>query len=109
MTKKLPDDFEYLKDMYEDGYFPNFLVDKVKKLIKSTVSFIEESNHSKEEIQASFDKMTLGINELSEEFEENDSEIGTGARESIGDTVDKILNYFNIEIDVEEAIREREW
>lgn len=109
MTEKLPSDFEYLKEMYEDDYFPNFLVDKIKDLIKNTVSFIEEGGHSKDEIQSSFDQMTVGINELEDEFNENESEIETGARESIGDTVDKILNYFNIDIDVEEAIREREW
>ena len=109
MAKKLPADFEYLKEMYQDGYFPNFLVDKVKELIKNIVLFIEEGNHSKEEIQASFDRMTVGINNLAEEFEENGSEIETGARESIGETVDNILNYFDIDIDVEEAIRERDW
>ncbi len=109
MVKKLPDDFDYLKDMYADDYFPNFLVDKVKDLIRNTVSYIEGGNRSKEEIQASFDKMTIGINELAEEFEENDSELETGARESIGDTVDKILTYFNIDIDIEEAIRARDW
>lgn len=109
MAKKLPDNFEYLKDMYEDGYYPNFLVDKVRDIIKNTVSFIEEGSHSIEEIQASFDQMTLAVNDLDTEFEENDSEIETGARESIGDTVEKILNYFDIDIDVEEAIREREW
>ncbi|MBS1598175.1 MAG: hypothetical protein JST75_08115 [Bacteroidetes bacterium] len=109
MTKKLPRDFEYLKDMYEDGYFPNFLVDKVRDLIKNVVLFIEEGDHSKDEIQTAFDQMTLGINGLQEQFEENDSEIETVARESIGDTVDKILSYFNIDIDVEEAIRERDW
>lgn len=108
-TKKLPENFEYVKDMYDDGYFPNFLVDKVKDIIKRTVSFIEEGNHSKGEIQESFDKMTLEINDLQEEFEENDSEIETGGRESIGETIENILNYFNIDIDVEEAIRKRDW
>lgn len=73
------------------------------------LSFIEEGNHSKDEIQSSFDMMTLGINELEDEFGENESEIETGARESIGDTIDKILTYFNIDIEIEEAIREREW
>ncbi len=109
MTQKLPADFEYLKDMYEDDYFPDFLVDKIKDLIKSTVSFIEEGNHSKDEIQSALDQMTLGINELEDEFGENESEIETVARESIGDTVDKILIFFNIDIDIEEAIRVREW
>ena len=42
-------------------------------------------------------------------LEENDSEIETVARDSIGVTVEKILNYFEIDIDIEEAIRERDW
>jgi hypothetical protein len=53
--------------------------------------------------------MTITINELQEEFEENDSEIETGARESIGETVDQIIKFFEIDIDIEEAIRERDW
>lgn len=108
-TKKLPADFELLKDMYEDDYFPDFLVDKVKDAIKEAVSFIEGGNHTIEEIQGAFDRMTLKINGLGDEFGENGSEIETGARESIGETVDRILTYFEIDIDIEEAIREREW
>ena len=53
--------------------------------------------------------MTLAINDLQEEFEENDSEIETSARESIGETVAYILKWFDIEIDAEDAIRERDW
>ena len=51
ITKKLPDDFEFLKDMYEDDYFPNFLVDKLRDTIKETVSFIEEGGHTKVEVR----------------------------------------------------------
>ena len=56
-----------------------------------------------------FDEMTLAINELQEEFEENDSEIETVARDSIGETVGYILQWFQIDIDVEDAIGERDW
>jgi methyl-accepting chemotaxis protein len=108
-VKKLPDDFEYLKEMYDDGYFPNFLVDQLRDTIREAVTFIEEGNHSKTEIQEALDKMTLKTNELQEAFEENDSEIETVARDSIGMTVENILKYFGIDIDTEEAIREREW
>jgi Family of unknown function (DUF5713) len=107
--KKLPADFAFVPDMYSDGYFPNFLVDKVKEIIKKAVGFIEEGDHSREEIQGAFDQMTLAINELQEEFEENDSEIETGARDSIGTTVIEIIKFFEIDIDGEEAIRERDW
>ena len=105
----MPADFEYVPDMYSDQYFPDFLVDKIKDIIREAVMFIEEGNHTRDEIQGAFDKMTTRINELQEEFEENDSEIETSARESIGDTVDRIIKLFAIDIDVEEAMRERDW
>lgn len=53
--------------------------------------------------------MTIGINDLEDEFYENESEIETVARDSIGVTVEYVLKWFGIDIDIEEAIREREW
>ena len=100
--KKFDTEYKLLNDMYEDGYFPDFLVDKVKKLVQNVIDFLET-------IQNKFDEMTLAINDLQEEFEENDSELETGARESIGETVEYILKWFDIDLDVEDAIGEREW
>ena len=99
----------YLADMYEDEYFPDFLVDKIKILLQSVVTYLENSEHSLEEIQLKFDEITESINVLNEEFHENESELETVARESIGETVDFILQHFNLDIDVEEAIRNRDW
>lgn len=102
-------DYVLLKDMYQDEYFPTHCVDKVADLIRSLIAYLEEGGHSEAEIQEKFDEMTLGINGLMEYFEENDSEIETVARDSIGTTVGHILDYFHIGIDIEEAIRERDW
>ncbi len=107
--KKLPADFEYLKDMYHDEYFPGALVDKVRDLIKELVAFLENGEHSKGEIQSELDKIVIGINNLQVEFEKNDSEIETVARDSIATTIEEILKYFEVDIELEEAIREREW
>lgn len=100
---------EYLKYMYADSYFPNFLVDKVKAAILKVEDFIKQGNHSLEEIQKSLDEMTLTINDIQEEFWEHNSEIETVARDSIGETVKKILKVYQIPIDIEEAIRNRDW
>ncbi|WP_313642087.1 DUF5713 family protein, partial [Paenibacillus sp.] len=48
--KKLSSDFKYLKDMY-NGYYPNFLVDKVKAELVKVVEFLEQGNQDIEEIQ----------------------------------------------------------
>jgi methyl-accepting chemotaxis protein len=108
-NRKMPKDFEYVKEMYDDNYYPDFLVDKVKDAIQAAVVFIEEGSRSSEEIQSAFDEMVLKINALQEEFEENNSCLETVARDSIGVTVENIIQYFAVDIDVEEAIRNSEW
>ena len=107
--KKFDSNYKLLEEMYEDGYFPDFLVDKVKDLVQEVITFLETGERDLENIQRKFDEMTLAINDLEEEFEENDSEIETAARESIGATVAYILEWFDLGIDVETAIGEREW
>lgn len=58
-------------------------------------------------IQEKLDEAVCAINDLQEEFDENDSEIKTVAHDCIGVTVEYILKWFGI--DTEEAIRERDW
>ena len=107
--KRFDGNYELLAEMYRDEYFPSFLVDKVKELIQNVIDFLETGERDTEKVQGKFDEMTLAINALEEEFEENDSELETGARESIGETVQYILKWFDLDFDVEDAIREREW
>ncbi|MEC1176986.1 DUF5713 family protein [Metasolibacillus meyeri] len=99
----------YLKDMYQDNYYPTFLVDKIKVLLEGGVHYLEQGSRSLEEIQAKFDQITLAINDLEDEFYEHNSELETVARDSIAETVIEILQAYNIELDVEDALREREW
>ena len=107
--KKFDADYRLLEDMYQDGYFPDFLVDKVKALVQNVIGFLETGERNLEKIQSKFDEMTLAINDLQEEFEDNGSEIETAARDSIGETVAYILEWFDIDINVEDAIGERDW
>lgn len=53
--------------------------------------------------------MTLTINELQNDFVDHDSELETGARESIAETVERVLAHFNVDIDIEDALGERDW
>ena len=98
-----------LEEMYDDEYFPNFLVDKVKMELQKVITLLESGETRTEMIQEKLDEAVCAINDLQEEFDENDSEIETVARDSIGETVAYILEWFDIPIDIEEAIRERDW
>lgn len=107
--KKFDENYELLAAMYRDGYFPKFLVDKIKVLIQNVIALLETEEKDLEIIQDRFDEITLAINDLQEEFEENDSELETVARDSIGETIDYVLQWFDIDINVEDAIGERDW
>ncbi len=107
--KKFDESYVLLEDMYNDGYFPDFLVDKVKNTISPVIALLENGETDNGIIQKKLDKMTCAINDLQEEFEDNDSEIETVARDSIGTTVEYILKWFGIDIDIEDAIGERDW
>ena len=107
--KKFDAAYEFLKEMYSDDYFPDFLVDKIKAELENVIAFLETGVTDVEQIQEKFDAMTIVVNDLQEEFEENDSEIETVARDSIAADVIEILNWFDIDIDVEDALGERDW
>lgn len=107
--KVMDQDYEYLAEMYQDGYFPDFLVDKLKALMLELVEYLEPEDKSVDQIQEKLDEIIVQTNEQQEEFVENESELETVARESIAQTVEDILSYYKIPIETEEAIRERDW
>ena len=107
--KRFDPSYSLLEEMYQDDYYPNFLVDQVKAEIQKVIDLLESGETDTEIIQENLDEMTHAINDLQDAFDENDSEIETVARDCIGITVEYVLNWFGIPIDMEEAIRERDW
>lgn len=107
--KAFDPNYKLLDEMYQDDYYPNFLVDKVKDELQKVIDLLESGETDIEVVQEKLDEAVCGINDLQEEFDENNSEIETVARDCIGVTVDYILKWFDIPIDIEEAIRERDW
>ncbi len=107
--KVFDSNYKLLNEMYQDDYYPDFLVDKVKDELQKVIDLLETGETNTELIQKKLDEAVSAINDLQEEFDSNDSEIETAARECIGKTVGYVLEWFGIPIDLEEAIRERDW
>lgn len=107
--KAFDSNYKLLDEMYQDEYYPAFLVDKVKDELQKVIHLLESGETDTKAVQKTLDDAICGINDLQDEFEENDSEIETVARECIAADVDYILKWFDIPIETEEAIRERDW
>lgn len=106
-TKKYP----FLKDMYEDAYYPNNLVDKGKDILIDLCFQIEQKQPKNlEELYVLTHSATDKFNDLQEEFDENDSEIETVARECIGADFEFIATAYGFQdADIEELIATRDW
>jgi exonuclease VII small subunit len=107
--KAFDPNYKLLDEMYQDEYYPDFLVDEVRDALQKVVDLLESGETNTEVVQETLDEAVSSINDLQEEFDENDSEIETVARECIAADVAYILEWFDIPIDTEEAIRERDW
>ena len=97
--KKFDPNYQMLAEMYQDDYYPDFLVDKISALLRKVIALLENDETDLKVIQSALDEAVEGINDLQAEFDENDSEIETVARDTIGETVAYILEWFDINID----------
>ncbi len=111
ITNAMMRDYSFLAEMYDDEYFPDFLVDKCKAVLVSLCEQIEENEPKEEDELFELTHSAVdSINALESEFEENDSELETGAREALAEDFGVILNAYGFEdVDLEEAISNREW
>lgn len=107
--KKFDPNYQMLAEMYQDDYYPDFLVDKISALLRKVIALLENDETDLKVIQSALDEAVEGINDLQAEFDENDSEIETVARDTIAETVAYILEWFDINIDIEDALGARDW
>ena len=75
--KAFDPNYKLLDEMYQDDYYPAFLVDKVKDELQKVIDLLESGETDTEAVQETLDEAVCGINDLQEEFDENDSEIET--------------------------------
>lgn len=107
---KFDDQYVLLQNMFEDTYYPQFLVEKIKWQFIHLIEFLEGTDVKEVSlIQDKLDEFTIFINNLQQEFWDQDSEIETVASESIANTLEYILNWFEVDVGIEDALREREW
>lgn len=111
LSNELVRNYAFLEDMYDDDYFPNKLVDKGKAILVELCFKIEDTKpKTLEDLYKLTHSATDQFNELQEEFEENDSEIETAARDCIGVDFEFIATSYGFEdADVEELIATRDW
>jgi hypothetical protein len=103
-------DYQFVQDMYADDYFPKFLVDKCKAILIRLCETIEAQKPADDESLLQLTRAaTNEFNDLTVEFEENDSDFETAAREAVAADFDFIVKAYGFDLDVEDVIATRDW
>lgn len=103
-------EYKFLDCMYQDSYFPSFLVDKCRDILLALCYKIETTNPiTLDQLYKLTHAATEKLNDLEDEFFNNDSEIETVARECLAKNFEFIANAYGFEADIEELIAPRYW
>ena len=102
--------YRILEGMYNDSYFPKKSVDKVKAVLLEFCFNIEKTKPKNlEQLYKLSHTATGKINDLQEDFYQNESEIETVAREVIALDFEFISKSYGFKADEEELISSRDW
>jgi hypothetical protein len=102
--------YSFLQEMYHDSYFPKPLVDKGKDILLELCFKIEQQQPKDlDGLYKLTNAATNEFNRLEHEFEANNSEIETAARDCIGTDFEFIAKAYGYNADTEELIATRNW
>jgi hypothetical protein len=102
--------YVFLEGMYNDPYYPNFLVDKGKSILLTLCIQIEiRKPKGLQKLYELTHAATNQFNYLEDDFGKYGSEIETVAREVIALDFEYIAQSYGYKADVEELILTREW
>lgn len=98
-----------LEELYEDSFYPDFLIDKIKYLLEDFITYLAQQPTDLIEIGDKIYELVRSANSLQEEFLDNDSEYDNIARECLIQDLEYIIQWFHLPLNLEEVLAEREW
>ena len=102
--------YSFLNCMYNDAYYPNFLVGKCEQILLGFCIDIETIKPENLDALYKLSHKSIElINALEVEFNQNDSEIETVARECLAENFEFIAIAYGFNADIEALIATREW
>ena len=110
VTNKKALAYSFLKEMYEDDYFPGDLVDIGKSIVLKLCHDIEEARPADDAaVLVLTHGATKRFNDLAAVFAAQGGEFETAARDCIATDFEFVVETYGFDLDPEEIIAPREW
>lgn len=103
------DQYILLEELYEDSFYPDFLIDKLKYLLEDFINYVEQQPTNMADVGDKIYELIENALSLQYEFLDNDSEYDNLAREYFIRNLEYIIQWFHLPLNLEEVLAEREW
>lgn len=103
------DQYILLEELYEDSFYPDFLIDKLKYLLEDFINYVEQHLINMADLGDKIYELIENALSLQYEFLDNDSEYDNLARECFVRNLEYIIQWFHLPLNLEEVLAEREW
>ncbi|MCX0333737.1 DUF5713 family protein [Acinetobacter radioresistens] len=101
---------ELLTPMFEDEYYPDELVSRIKQLLLQFSEKITASSLIQTDIYSSAQEIIVQINKMKPKFEQMDSSLDDAAADYIAEAMMMVVQEAGyLDIDMEELVANREW
>ncbi|MCX0340874.1 DUF5713 family protein [Acinetobacter radioresistens] len=101
---------ELLTPMFEDEYYPDELVSRIKQLLLQFSEKITASSLSQTDMYSSAQEIIVQINKMKPKFEQMDSSLDDAAADYIAEAMMMVVQEAGyLDIDMEELVANREW
>ncbi|HAD68508.1 MAG TPA: hypothetical protein DCF90_01570 [Acinetobacter radioresistens] len=101
---------ELLTPMFEDEYYPDELVSRIKQLLLQFSEKITASSLIQTDIYSSAQEIIVQINKMNPKFEQMDSSLDDAAADYIAEAMMMVVQEAGyLDIDMEELVANREW
>ena len=94
------DQYILLEELYEDSFYPDFLIDKIKYLLEDFINFVEQKPKNMADVGDKIYDLIQNANSLQYEFLDNDSEYDNIARECLIRNLEYIIQWFQLPINL---------
>ena len=100
---KFDDSYELLADLYGDSSFPKKSTDQLKNHLKQAIAALEQGQREPAKVQKIFDKVSIAA---AAAFKDLKAASRQELRDILASDVLYVIEWFELDLDVEDAMRE---
>lgn len=98
-----------LEQLYEDSFYPQYMLDKIKLMLLDFIFYIEENPTGITDVGNKIFELVEEVKSMQDEFIAEESEFDALAKETLLRDIEYIIKWYHLPVNLEKELTKREW